>query len=399
MAPHLLLTYDFPPMGGGIARVMGEIARGYPPGGLIVSTGQYAGARDPDGGCPNRIDRLPIASRRLRTVQGLLAWSRRASTLAREHRVEFVWCGNIKPAAYAARWTQERLGIPYGVMVYGMDLLILQHQAHQSRLKRKAGRLLLQSADVLVAISHWTRDLCVTVLRELGVAGAEDLIRVVPPGADADFFHPGVDTAAVRARYHLDQGQWFLTVARLTEHKGVDTVLHALAALRQVEPDLRYAVIGSGERLAELETLARRLRVADRVRFLTNVPDADLPAFYNLATGYLGVSRDTGTQVEGFGLALVEASACGIPVIGGRSGGIPEAVREGETGMLVEAEDVSALAEAIRALLRDPALAARLGAGGRRAVESFYNWPRMVGALRQIAAGVTAGRRDRPAAR
>ena len=384
MAPQLLLTYDFPPIGGGIARWMAELAKRYPPGTLVVSTGQHPDAPDVDATFPNRVDRLPLPARRLRSLQGLLHWSRRAAVLTRQCGVEFIWCGNMKPASYPAKWTMERLGTPFGVLLHGGDLLILQHQVHQSLLKRRTARALLSSAAVLVANSQWTRECCITLLSELEIESADSHVQVVPLGADHVFFRPGVDTAAVRARYGLGEGRWLLSVARLARHKGVDTALIALSQLRDRFSDLRYAVVGTGEELESLEALAGRLGVGDRVRFLTDVPDRDLPAIYNCAEVYLGVSRLMEQRVEGFGISLAEASACGVPVVAGRSGGIPEAVRDGETGMLVDAESPEAVGDAVRVLLDDAALRARLGQAGRRSVESYYNWDRVAADLARI---------------
>jgi phosphatidyl-myo-inositol dimannoside synthase len=384
MTSHLLLTYDFPPIGGGIARWMAELARRYPAGSLVVSTGQQGDASDVDAGFPNRVDRLAIPSRRLRTIQGILLWSRRVAVLARSTDAEFIWCGNIKPAAYPAKWTMERTGTPFGILLHGGDLLVLQHQVHQSAIKRKTAAALLSSAAVLVANSEWTRDRCLTLLSELDIDATPDRVRIVPLGADHEFFRPGLDTREVRARYGLGEGRWLLSVARLSRHKGIDTALQALARLQSRYPDLRYAVVGTGEEHEALTAEARELGVADRVRFLTDVPDRDLPALYNTAEVYLGVSRLMEQRVEGFGISLAEASACGVPVVAGRSGGMPAAVREGETGLLVDAEQPGAVAEALASLLDDRALRARLGAAGRRAVESHYNWDRVTADLVRI---------------
>jgi phosphatidylinositol alpha-1,6-mannosyltransferase len=394
MPHHLLLAYDFPPIGGGIARWMAELAKRYPAGSLVVSTGQCGDSSDVDAGFPNRVDRLGIPSGRLRTIQGILLWSRRVAVLARSTDAEFIWCGNIKPAAYPAKWTMERTGVPFGVLLHGGDLLILQHQIHQSAVKRTTAAALLSSAAVLVANSDWTRDRCLTVLSELELDVPADRVRVVPLGADAVFFRPGIDTHEVRARYGLEEGRWLLSVARLTRHKGIDTALQALAQLRPRHPELRYAVVGTGEEREALEDEARGLGVADRVRFLSDVPDRDLPALYNCAEIYLGVSRLMEQRVEGFGISLAEASACGIPVIAGRSGGIPAAVRDGETGLLVDAERADAVGEAIGRLLDDAALRARLGAAGRRAVESHYNWDRVTADLRRIGHELGAAARQ-----
>ena len=382
MSPQLLLTYDFPPMGGGIARMMGELARRYPPGSLVVSTGQYGEGSGADAGFPNVVDRLGIPSRRLRALQGLVLWSRRASTLARSLRPEFVWCGNLKPAGYPARWVRQRVGTPYGILVYGTDLLLLQRQIRRSAVKRQTVKALIGPAVVIVAISRWTRDLGAAVLDELGLSAAK--LRIVPLGTDPVRFRPGIDPTAVRARYRLDGRRWLLSVARLTPHKGIDTGLRVLARLREHYPDLGYAVVGSGDQLSTLESLAQKLGVTDQVRFLTAVPDSDLPAVYNSAEVYLGLSRLTDLAAEGFGISLVEAAASAVPVVAGQGGGIPEAVRDGETGFLVDAEHPEEVSRALRRLLDDRSLAQSLGAAGRRAVESYYNWDRVTTDLADI---------------
>jgi phosphatidylinositol alpha-1,6-mannosyltransferase len=343
--------------------MMGELARRYQRGTLVVSTGQYGEGFEHDAHFPNVVDRLSIPSRRLRAVQGLVLWSRRAASLARSLNAEFVWCGNLKPAGYPARWIRQRVGTPYGILVYGTDLLLLQRSIRRSPIKRQTVRALIGSAAVLVAISHWTRDLCRTVLDELGLGG---------------------DTSTVRARYGLDERRWLLSVARLTPHKGIDTGLRVLSRLRGRFPDLGYAVVGSGDQLSSLRAMAERLGVADRVRFLTALPDGDLPAVYNCAEVYLGLSRLTDQAAEGFGISLAEASATGIPVLGGWSGGVPEAVREGETGLLVDAEAPEEVCQVLSRLLDDRPLAQRLGTGGRRAVESYYNWDRVTADLASI---------------
>jgi phosphatidylinositol alpha-1,6-mannosyltransferase len=381
MSMQLLLTYDFPPIGGGIARMMGELAKRYPPGSLVVSTGRHAGSAEVDASLPNVVDRVGIQSRRLRTLHGLLVWSRRAAALAHSVKPEFVWCGNFKPAGYPARWIRRRLGTPYGILFYGTDLLLLQRQIQRSATKRQTARAIIGSASVLVAISQWTRQLCLSVFEQLGLHTSEMDVRTLPLGTDPEHFRPYIDPSEVRERYGLDGRRWLVTVARLTRHKGIDTGLHVLSQLRDRYPDLGYVVVGSGGDFPNLQGLAQSLGVADRVRFLTQVPDDDLPGVYNCAEIYLGLSRQMEGNVEGFGISLVEAGACGIPVIGGRSGGIPDAVREGETGLLVDSERPTAVCSAVRELLDDRVLAQRLGAAGRRAVETYYNWQRVAADL------------------
>lgn len=388
MPADLLLTLAFPPMAGGVSRWMYEIARRYPPPGIVVSTGFHPDAADVDGTVPSPVDRLPLPAKQLRTLQGLLLWSRRAAVLARSHRARFIWCGDIHPSAYPAKWTRERVGTPFGILLHGADLLVLQHQVHRSAMKRRTARALLGAAAVLVGNSEWTRGLAEVLLQELELDAEEGRVRVVPLGTDPTFFRPGVATGPVCDRYGLKGGRWLLSVSPLAPHKGIDTVLRALALLEGKEADVRYAVVGEGEGRRELEHLAHTLGLADRVRFLGGVPDADLPGLYNLADVYVGASRRTPLTAEGFGIALAEAASAGRPVIAGRTGGIPEAVKDGETGLLVDAERPAEVAEAVRRLLREPKLARRLGTAARREIERYYNWDRVARDLAAVAAEV-----------
>ena len=315
MPKTFLLTDEFPPVQTGIARLMGEIARRYPKGELLVSTGQHRDASETDGAYATAtLDRLPLSTRALRNIIGLMLWSRRVASLARQHKPRFAWCDSIRPAGYPAKWTHERVGTKYGVLVHGGDLLKELHGVHHSRRARRTARALLGSAVSVVANSQWTREQAQKVLRELGLDPLAEHVKVVPLGTDPEQFKPG-----------------------------------------------------------------------DAVRFTGNVPDRDLPALYNTAQVYLGVSRRAdATRVEGFGVALAEASACGLPVIAGQSGGLAEAIKDGDTGFVVEPTDVDAVTVALQRLLADQLLARRVGQAARKAVESYYNWDRVVRDLREI---------------
>jgi phosphatidyl-myo-inositol dimannoside synthase len=377
LSPTLLLSFNFPPHGGGIARMMGELARRYPPQTLVVSTGAYAGAAASDAGVPQLVDRVGIRATRLRTINGLALWTARAARLARRHHFGFAWCGELKPAGYPAWWLAARYGIPFGVVVHGTELLLLEAKIRRSRFKRWTAGGLVSAAAVLVANSAWTADLARRVYTLLHRPDLARRVQVVPLGTEPTQFRPGIDPRAVRDRYGLDGGPWLLTVSRLEWHKGIDTVIRALPAVRRALPGARYMVAGVGPRREQLEALAREHGVADAVRFLGFVPDDDLPALYNSADLYVGVSRYHDLLVEGFGISIVEASASGLAVVAGRSGGVPDAVRDGETGLLVDPEDPAAVAAGIVRVLGDDALRRRFGAAGRRAVETYYNWDRV----------------------
>ncbi len=361
--------------------MMGEMALRYPQNSLVVSTGAYDGSSASDARYPQPIDRIGVRATRLRTVQGLALWTWRAGALAKQWRPGFTWCGELKPAGYPARWVAARHSVPYGVIVYGTELLLIQAKIRRSRFKRRTAGSIIGNARVLVAISGWTADLAREVL---GMLDLDVPVETVPLGTTPSHFRPGVDARAVRAKYGLHGGPWLLTVARLQWHKGIDTVMKALPAIRARHADARYAVVGTGEQLSQFERLAQELGLGENVRFLGAVPDAELPALYNAADLYVGASRRVELLAEGFGISLVEASACGLAVVGGRSGGVSDAVRDGETGILVDPDDPVAVAAGINELLANPQRRKQLGAAGRKAVERYYNWDRVVRELIEI---------------
>lgn len=392
MLRTFLLTDEFPPLQTGISRMMGEVARRYPRGELLVSTGQHRDAQDSDLRFAGTVvDRVPVKSSSLRNLAGLLFWSRRVAGLARQHKPRFAWCDSIRPCTYPAKWMHERVGTKYGVFVHGGDLLKELHAIHHSKRARQTAKALLGSAVAVVANSQWTREQAQKVLRELGLDPLAEHVRLIPLGTDPEQFHPGVDTRAVRTRYRLNGNPWILTVARLEPYKGVDTALKAVAQCRREGLEVGYLIVGSGKKRSLFVKLAKELGIADAVRFVGNVPDAELPAVFNAATAYVGVSRrDDGSRVEGFGIALAEASACGLPVIAGQSGGLAEAVQDGETGLVVNSGDTEAVAAAIKRLLGDQLLARRLGQGGRKAIETYYNWDRVIRDLRDVESQVSS---------
>lgn len=360
--------------------MMGELALRYPPQSLVVSTGAYENSALSDQRFPQPIDRVGIRATRLRTIQGLALWTLRARRLAKQWNPGFVWCAELKPAGYPAQWLG---GIPYGVVLHGTELLLIEEKIRRSGFKRRTAGGILGRAAVLVANSRWTADLAREVLAMLELHVP---VETVPLGTTPDHFRPGIDTSGVLAKYGLYGGPWLLTVARLEWHKGIDTMMRALPAIRAAHPEARYAIAGVGDRLPQLEELRETLGLGDAVRFLGAVPDDELPALYNAADLYVGISRRHELLVEGFGISLVEASACGLAVVGGRSGGVPDAVREGETGILVDPYNPAAVAAGVSELLSDPERRKKLGAAGRRAVESYYNWDRVANDIIRIEA-------------
>ena len=171
-----------------------------------------------------------------------------------------------------------------------------------------------------------------------------------------------------RRRFDLEDRQVVLTVARLDERKGHDTVLAAVDALTAEFPDLHYLVVGAGDAL-RLRDMAARLGVTSRLTILEDIDDRALPSAFAAADVFAMVSRPGGsTEVDGFGIVYLEAAAAGLPCLAGDLGGSSDAVIDGVTGLCVDPRDVDAVATGLRAILSSPTLAAEMGAQGRRHV-------------------------------
>ncbi len=337
------------------------------------------------------IYRQPFPFDRANRFSNQLRW---ASWLTSRRSPDFdvLHCGNIRPVGYAVRWANRKLRIPYLVYVNGGDLLRERRKAERSALKRKTAQSIFGNASGIVATSKWVAELASDVMHQVGVE-APPQVAALDLGTDPARFNPSRDTGALRRRWGVGDAPLILTVARLVPHKGQDMGIRALSALRRDFPELRYIMVGEGHYEERLRALARGLGVLDRVGFVGAMRDDELPEAYATSTIYLGASRvDKEINVEGFGISFLEAAASGIPSIGGDSGGVRSAVRDGETGIIVPPTDSDAIADAIRSLLLNPDRRKKMGTAGRHAVETHYNWDRVARDTREFTYRVTGAR-------
>jgi glycosyltransferase involved in cell wall biosynthesis len=209
-------------------------------------------------------------------------------------------------------------------------------------------------------------------------------LEVIPSVVDLDWFRPGLDASDLRGDLRLEGKRVLAFTGRLVPHKGVDVILQALTRL---PADVVLVVIGSGPGLAGLVSLARRLRVSDRVRFCASVTDDDLPRYLSLADVFVFPSQN---RLEGFGLVVAEAMAVGLPVVTANMPGVREVIEPGQEGLLAEPLLADDLAAKIRVLIDDPALAQRMGAAGRRRVEERYALATVAGQLLSLYASLRA---------
>lgn len=376
-----------------MARRHVELARRFGEGNttMEVSTVSAEGASAFDSAEPYTINRQPFPFSKAKLFANQIKWGRWLSARA-AHDIDVLHCGNIRPVGYAVLLAHLRRGVPYLVYVNGGDLLKEQAGIAASVRKRFGARQILGNASGIVSTSAWVSALAVEVMQQLGIKRPPP-IGTLGLGTDPDFFHPGRDIGKLRAKWAIGDAPLLLTVARLIPHKGQDVVLQALAALQPEFPTLRYAMIGTGPDEARLRKLAEDLKVSDHVIFAGPVSDDEVAEAYATSTVYLGLSRtDKSIDAEGFGISFLEASASGLPIIAGDSGGVRSAVRDGESGVVVPPHDVTAVVSALRIYLGDAQRRASTGKIGRLLVETYYNWDRVARDTRKFTYEVLARR-------
>ena len=375
MARTLLVTNDFPPRTGGIQRYLLELTTRLPDGELVVYAPAWPGAAAFDAQLPFPVHRHPTS---LMVPEPTVL--RRAARIARAHVVDTVWFGAAAPLALLGpRLARTADVVRTLASSHG-------HEVGWSMLPgaRQALRHIGRTTDVVTTISRYTRG------RVAAAFGPTAALEPLPPGIDADRFRPDPGArAAVRRRYALGDAPVVTCVSRLVARKGQDVLIRALPGIRARVPGTRLLLVGGGPDAGRLRGLAVAHGVADAVVFAGAVDEADLAAHH--AAGDVFAlpcrTRGWGLDVEGLGIALLEASASGLPVVAGRSGGAPETVQEGRTGHVVYGRDLPALVEALVGLLADPARAAAMGAAGRAWMRAEWGWPARAARLSALLDG------------
>lgn len=378
MSDLLLAVNDFPPLLGGESTLYFGLARHLAPGRAVVLAPGGPGDAAIDARLP-----VPVERRWLPPHRGTLSRMARAALTAiylagllLRRRVRYLVCGQLLSIGVPGRLLARLAGVPYAVFVHGADLADFHDRVPWGGLARWA----IAGADAVITNSRFTADLVDRL-----APGAARRIVVLPIGVEPHApVEPGM-VEALRQRYRLGSGPLLLSVSRLVAMKGHDVVLRALPEILRSAPDLHYMIVGDGPHRTALEALARAQGVAGRVVFAGRVPDAELPAHYRLATLFVQLSRQTGRDdgLEGFGISFLEAASHALPCIAGRSGGVPEAVLDGETGLLVDPEDGTVFAAAAARLLGDPRERQRMGEAARRWAAA-HTWESAAACLRSL---------------
>lgn len=374
---HLVIvTNDFPPRVGGINYYVDQLVRRLDPAWTVtVFTSSYSGAADFDRRYPREVIRLPTEM--MLPTPGV---RRELHALLRSRRPDLVLFGAMWPLGHMGPAIRRRLGIPYGGFSHGLELTA----ALVPGLLGPIGR----QASLLTAASDWSRD------KLDGAFGWKGRMAVLPSGIDTDTFEPTCDDAAIRARHRLGSAPVVCCVSRLVARKGQDQLIRAMPAILASVPDARLLIVGHGPYEATLRRLARDTGVANEVVFAGRVSYEDLPRYFRAGDVFAMPCRARwfGLDIEALGAVFLQGSAVGRPVIVGDSGGAPETVVDGTTGLLVDPTSVDAIARACVRLLGDPVLAARMGAAGAAWVHREWTWEAMAGRLTRLIEAAAGAR-------
>lgn len=372
------MTNDFPPRPGGIQNYLNSLATRLPADDLVVYAPSWEGRTGShvefDAAAPFEVVRHPT-SLMLPTPDVL----RRAKQIMRARDCEAVWFGAAAPLAL--------LGHP--LRQVGARRVVASTHGHEvgwSMLpgSRQALRRIGDTVDVLTYVSKYTRR------RFAAAFGPMAGLELLPSGVDTTLFTP--DSGAreeIRARLGLGDRPTVVCVSRLVPRKGQDVLIRTLPELRKRVPDVVLLLVGGGPYRKRLTELVDALGVADHVVITGSVPWAELPAHYNAGDVFAmpARTRGKGLDVEALGIVYLEASATGLPVVAGRSGGAPEAVLDEVTGHVVDGRDVAQLRDTLEALLNDPVRARRMGEAGRAWVTENWRWDKMAERLAGLLDG------------
>ncbi len=283
--------------------------------------------------------------------------------LHKKQNIDVIVCGKALFEGLAAQFMKKWFGIPYVICTYAMEIETwINHPKEKIKLLN-----VLHDADRIVYINDRTK----RRLEELDVA-SHKLIQVYP-GVEDRFFGDHTNLEVLQ-KYNIEK-PYLLTVARLVARKGIDDLIRAMAILRDTDISVPKLIIaGDGPEKDRLTQLIEELHLQDTVRLILHVEDEELPALYAQASIFILTPKEIAGDVEGFGIVYLEAAATGTPTIGTRSGGVPEAVLDTVTGLLVPENSPSEIAKGIDRLLKDPTLAHSLAQAAKARAHRDFLW-------------------------
>ena len=375
----LIVTNDFPPRTGGIESFVLAMAQRMPADRVVVHTARQPGDRDHDAALP-----FPVVRDPSRLMVPTPAIAQRSAALAREHGCDRVWFGAAAPLALMAP-ALRRAGVRRVVATtHG-------HEVWWSSVPgaRQALHAIGERTDVLTYLGEYCR---ARIARPLSPAARSRMVQLTP-GVDDAVFRPGCGGEQVRERHGLTGRPVVVCVSRIVARKGQDVLVRAMPAIRERVPGAALLLVGDGPHRRSVERLVARLGLTDDVVLTGRVPWHETPAYYDAGDVFCMPTRTRlgGLEPEALGICYLEAAATGLPVVAGDSGGAPDAVLDGENGMVVDGRDVGEVADRVATLLQDRELAHRFGERGRAWVAQRWRWDDLAERLQRLLAGQPVG--------
>ena len=365
VATTLFITNDFGPRAGGIETFVHGLIERLPKGSVIVYTSAQANAQTFDAewllkyGVEVIRDRSKILLPTPRVIKA-------CQKLISNRKLSKVAFGAAAPLAMMARAMRSAGAQKVVALTHGHEVWWAKVPPFSFAI-----RYMSKNIDVITYLGDYTRG---EISKALSEADASKLVQIAP-GIDVDHFIP-TDSSNLRAELGLTDKSVIISVGRLVHRKGQDKLISALPEIKTSVPNVHLVLVGVGPHQEYLEKLALKLNVSDCVTFIGRINYAELPKYICLGDIFAMPSRSRffGLEVEGLGIVYLEASACGLPVVGGKSGGAPDAVLVGETGMVVDGTNSSEIADACIELLNNPELCALMGANGRAWIIENWRW-------------------------
>lgn len=360
MSRILVVSNDFPPRQGGIQNYVQSLVARQPADSIVVFAPAWPRAAEFDAQLE-----FPVIRHRTSLILPVPEIRRRVVDIAREYDCDRVWFGAAAPLALLAPALRGA----------GVSRIMASTHGHETGWVRLPGarqlmRRLAMNVDVVTYITEFTRDLLAPVMSDITT------MAHLPPGVDVDVFTPSIDAHSVRRRLGIGTAPIVTCVSRLVRRKGQDVLIKAWPIVQSRCPEAALLLVGDGPDEQRLRDLVRAVG-AEGVHLAAGVDTADLPPYYAAGDVFAMPCRTRrgGLDVEGLGMVFLEAAACGRPVVVGRSGGAPEAVRRGVTGLVVDdPRSPEAVADRILELIENPRRAAAMGRAGRAWVEAEWSW-------------------------
>lgn len=365
-SPILCITNDFGPRAGGIETFIIGLIERMPKNSVIVYTSSQKDSEPFDRAWSENYGVEVIRDKSTILLPSFRV-GRAVRRIARERQITRAFFGAAAPLALLAQGLRRAgvtriVALTHGHEVWWAKLWPFSLAIHR----------IGAGTDHLTYLGNYTKS---EISRALSQSAQDAMVKIAP-GIDTNHFAPQSNSAALRDELGLTHKKVIVSVGRLVHRKGQDTLIEALPEILMHIPDAHLLFIGEGPYKDYLVKRAAELQLSHAVTFIGRIQYADLPRYICVGDIFAMPSRSrlAGLEVEGLGIVYLEASACGLAVIGGKSGGAPDAVLEAETGFSVDGTSPHEVADAAITLLQDPVLASGMGSRGRQWIIDEWQW-------------------------